>query len=368
MAKSVRQMKIRRRPVILSHSINSGCNLRCVFCDEWKKTPRTGNDIGNDIGNDSSNDNSNDSSKDIGNDLASSGKDPSFEDICKIIDLAADFGIGSYNAWSAEPLLRKDLPMIMKHAKSKGMKTFMITNGTLLQKRMNELEDVDYISVSVDGPTATREIRRGDFKTIIDGVSYASQSGLLNEPLLMNCVVSAKNLEEVADLARLAKELGNVKMAVEPIHLFQRIEGTDWDDLIIGPPQREAFTSLMNQLIEMKKEGYPLINSKTYLKQIRDRQAIQKCRVDRSILAIDSMNQMYNCRVLNEPLGNVIENSVFGDDEQIVTNGITEVWNKTKTKRKEMIKNCEGCRFFGYAELTLMNNYNAESFYGYDWL
>jgi len=343
MAKSIRQMKIRRRPVILSHSVNSGCNLRCVFCDEWKKNPRTDN-------------------------LAPSVKDPSFEDVCQVIDLAADFGIGSYNAWSAEPLLRKDLPMIMKYAKSKGMKTFMITNGTLLQKRMDELKDVDYISVSVDGPTATREIRGADFDTIIKGVSYASQSGLLNEPLLMNCVISAKNLDEVADLARLAKELGNVKMAVEPIHLFQRIDGTDWDDLIIGPSQREAFVSLMNRLIEMKKEGYPLINSKTYLKQIRDGQTIKKCRVDQSILAIDSMNQMYNCRVLNEPLGNVIENSAFDDNGQIITNGITEVWNKTKTKRQEMIKNCEGCRFFGYAELTLMNNYNAESFYGYEWL
>ncbi|MCL2549366.1 MAG: radical SAM protein [Methanimicrococcus sp.] len=339
--------------MIISHSVNSGCNLRCVFCDEWKKNTRTGAD-----GADGTD----------GDVLVSSGKDPSFEDICKIIDLAADFGIGSYNAWSAEPLLRKDLPMIMKYAKSKGMKTFMITNGTLLKKRMNELKDVDYLSVSVDGPSATREIRRTDYEAIIDGVRYASESGLLNEPLLMNCVISSKNTEEVADLARFAKELGNVKMAVEPIHLFQRIGETDWDDLIIGPAQQEAFVSLMNQLIGMKKEGYPIINSKTYLKQIRDGQAIKNCRVDQSILAIDSLNQMYNCRIFNEPLGNAIENSVFDGGGQIITNGIADVWNKTKAKRKEMIRNCEGCRFFGYAELTLMNNYNIESFYGYEWL
>ncbi|MCL2863761.1 MAG: radical SAM protein [Methanimicrococcus sp.] len=343
MAKSVRQMKVRRRPAILSHSVNSGCNLRCVFCDEWKKNTLPDGSI-------------------------SSSKDPSFEDICKIIDLAADFGIGSYNAWAAEPLLRKDLPEIMKYAKSKGLKTFMITNGILLKKRMNELIDVDYISVSVDGPTATREIRRTDYEAIIDGVRYASESGLLNQPLLINCVISAKNLNEVADLAHFSKELGNVKMAVEPIYLFQRMNETDWDDLIIGPAQREKFVSLMNQLIKMKKEGYPLINSKTYLKQIRDGKAIRNCRVDKSILAIDQLNNMYNCRIHNKPLGDVIENSVFGENNEIIKNGITGVWNKTKQERKEMIKNCEGCKFFGYAELTLMNNYNIESFYGYDWL
>ncbi|MBZ3935313.1 radical SAM protein [Methanimicrococcus blatticola] len=345
MAKSAWQMKIRRRPVTISHTVNSGCNLRCVFCDEWKKSLKT-------------------------DDESVSRREPSFEEVCKIIDLAVDFGIGSYNAWSTEPFLRKDLPDIMKYAKSKGMKTFTITNGLLLKKRMHELKDVDYISVSVDGPTATREIRGADYEMILDGIRYASQSGLLNEPLLMNCVISRKNLDEVEDLLRFAKDLGNVKMAVEPLYVFQRMGDTDWDDLSIGEAQQEKFVSLMNTLIDMKKKGYPLINSKTYLKQIRDGKNIKNCRVDRGILAVDHHSNMYNCRIHNKPLGNVIEESVFDNenDEKIVQNGITKVWNQTKKERKEMIQNCEGCRFFGYAELTLMNNYNIESFYGYEWL
>lgn len=344
MAKSAWQMKVRRRPVTLSHSVNSGCNLRCVFCDEWKKNLQTGSDS------------------------ISLRREPSFEEVCRIIDLAVDFGIGSYNAWSTEPLLRKDLPEIMAHAKSKGMKTFTITNGTLLKKRMSDLKDVDYISVSVDGPTATREIRGADYEVILNGIRYASESGFLNEPLLMNCVISAKNLDEVAELARFAKELGNVKMAVEPIYLFKRIGETDWDDLMLGPVQRERFTALMDQLIDMKKQGYPLINSKTYLRQIRDGKVIRNCRVDCGILAIDHLNNMYNCRIHNKPLGNVLDHSVFDGNGQIVRNGIATVWNDTKKERKEMIQNCEGCQFFGYAELTLMNNYNPESFYGYEWL
>ena len=336
-------MKFLKRPTILSHSVNSRCNLRCIFCDEWKKSLSSSS-------------------------FSPSSSDPSFEEICKIIDLAAGFGIGSYNAWSTEPLLRKDLPEIMTYAKSKGMKTFTITNGTLLKKRMAELKNVDYISVSVDGPTATREIRGADYDSILDGIRYASESGLLNQPLLMNCVISSKNLDEVIDLVHFAKDLGNVKVAVEPIYLFQRIGDTDWNDLLIGKDRQEQFVSLMNQLIVLKKEGYPLINSKTYLKQIRDGKAIKKCRVDRGILAIDHYHQLYNCRIHNKPLGNVLENSVFNDNGKIIQNGIADVWKKTKAERKNMIQNCDGCQFFGYAELTLMNNYNIESFYGYDWL
>lgn len=345
-------MKIRKRPVTVSHSVNSGCNLRCVFCDEWKKN------LGKDDFSDSS-----------GSDSGSpTSRDPSFEDVCKIIDLSVDFGIGSYNAWSTEPLLRKDLPEIMKYAKSKGMKTFMITNGTLLKKRIHELKDVDYISVSVDGPTATRDIRGADYETIIEGIRYASEGGFLNEPLLMNCVISGKNLDEVSDLLRFAKDLGNIKMAVEPIYTFKRMDETDWGGLSIRNDQKDRFVSLMNELIDMKKQGYPLINSKTYLKQIRDGKFIRNCRVDRGILAIDHHNNLYNCRIHNNPLGNVLENSVFSEDGKVIQNGILKVWNSSKKERKNMIQNCEGCQFFGYAELTLMNNYNIESFYGYEWL
>ncbi|WP_316558615.1 radical SAM protein [Methanimicrococcus hongohii] len=358
-------MKVRRRPVTISHSVNSGCNLRCVFCDEWKKNLVERGDL--DAASDSASGSAVDSPA-AGSAISSALRDPSFEDVCKIIDLAVDFGIGSYNAWSTEPLLRKDLPEIMKYAKSKGMKTFMITNGTLLKKRIHELEDVDYISVSVDGPTSTREIRGTDYDVIADGIRYASENGFLNEPLLMNCVISGKNLGEVTDLLRFAKELGNVKMAVEPLYTFKRMGDTDWDDLIIRDEQKPQFVSLMNELIDLKKQGYPLINSKTYLKQIRDGKLIRNCRVDCGILAVDHHNDLYNCRIHNKPLGNVIENSVFDESGKIIENGITKVWNQTKKERKEMIRNCEGCQFFGYAELTLMNNYNIESFYGYEWL
>jgi len=190
----------------------------------------------------------------------------------------------------------------------------------------------------------------------------------LNRPLLMNCVISNKNLDEVTDLLSFAKNLGNVKMAVEPLYVFKRMGETNWDDLIIGADRQEEFKNLLDTLIRLKKEGYPLINSKTYLRQIRDGKPIRNCRVDRGILAVDHHSNLYNCRIHNGVLGNVLEQSVFDENGKIVQNGIEKIWNQTKKERKELIQCCEGCQFFGYAELTLMNNYNLESFYGYEWL
>ena len=126
------QIRVRKRPFVLSHGVNAQCNMRCKFCEYWKKA----------------------------------GKEPTKEEIFKLLDDARDFGIGVYNAWTVEPLLRKDLPQIMAYAKKIGMITSMVTNGKLLYERAEELVDVDYLSVSVDGVESYKEIRRMDFKKL----------------------------------------------------------------------------------------------------------------------------------------------------------------------------------------------------------
>jgi len=133
------QIRVRKRPFVLSHGVNASCNMRCKFCEYWKKT----------------------------------GEEPPREEIFKLLDDAREFGIGVYNAWTVEPLLRQDLPQIMAHAKGIGMITSMVTNGKLLYERAEELVDVDYLSVSVDGVDSYKEIRRMDFETLLKGLKKA---------------------------------------------------------------------------------------------------------------------------------------------------------------------------------------------------
>ena len=66
----------------------------------------------------------------------------STQEIFKMLDEARSFGIGVYNAWTVEPLLRDDLPKILRHAKSLGFITSLITNGRLLLQRAKELPDL----------------------------------------------------------------------------------------------------------------------------------------------------------------------------------------------------------------------------------
>ncbi|NLI62501.1 MAG: radical SAM protein [Methanosarcinaceae archaeon] len=318
LAHSLYQMLVRKRPIAISHSVNSNCNLRCSFCNQWQNPE----------------------------------KDISFEEVCNIIDMAYDFGIRVYNAWSAEPLLRKDLPDIMKYAKSRGMTTMMITNGKLLKKRAFELVDIDYVSVSIDGPSATEKIRGLNYDELVSNIKYVIESGVLNNPILMNVVVSSQNVYDIEDLVLFAKDTGS-RISVEPVHMLQGADTSVIKSLSLSDSERRY---VFSKLLEMKKQGYPIIHSKTYLKRAIENKRKINCCINQSILGIDHKGNLYNCRVHEKPLGNILEK------------GLKTVWDESSAQRKNICNKCPGCLFFGYAENNLLLNYNIESLFGYEWM
>ncbi|HWQ44748.1 MAG TPA: radical SAM protein [Methanosarcina barkeri] len=321
-SKALWQIRVRKRPFVLSHGVNARCNMRCTFCEYWKKT----------------------------------GEEPAKEDVFKLLDDAREFGIGVYNAWTVEPLLRKDLPQIMAHAKKIGMVTSMVTNGKLLYERAEELENVDYLSVSVDGVKSYKEIRRMDFETLLKGLKKAIEIRKLQKqknPILMNCVLTGKNLDDIETLILLAKKL-RVKVSFEPVHEFPGISEEIWNE--IGIRDTEKFRSTVDRIIELKKQRYPIINSNTYLRMVRDREMDYRCRASGIILNVTHDGTLETCRAQNEPLGNVM------------WDGFESVWENSEERRKEIVHNCKGCLFFGYTENSLMQSFNPEVLMHYEWM
>lgn len=320
-ARALWQIRVKKRPFVLSHGVNARCNMRCGFCEYWKET----------------------------------GPEPAREEVFKLLEDAKAFGIGVYNAWTTEPLLRKDLPEIMAHAKKLGLITSMVTNGKLLYERAGELKDVDFLSVSVDGIKNYEEIRKMKFETLLKGIKKARDVREMQNkgPILMNCVLSGKNLDDIEGLIELAKELG-VKISFEPVHEFPGIASETWND--IGIRDEEKFRRTVDRIIEMKKEGYPIINSRTYLRMVRDRDMAYKCRASGVIINVTHDGTAEACRVQHEPLGNVMRD------------GFEKVWKESAGRREELVENCEGCLFFGYTENSLMQSFRPEVILNYEWM
>ena len=314
-ARALWQMRIRKRPFVLSHGINARCNLSCRFCEYWRRQ----------------------------------GPEMSTPQILAMLDEARDFGIGVYNAWTVEPLLREDLPEILRHAKSLGLTTSLITNGLLLRKRAKDLQDLDLLSVSVDGIKSYKELRGIDLEPILDGILEARRAG---HEVLMNCVISGRNLRELDDLVHLAESLG-CWISFEPMHESSGIDDRVWGSLAI----RDVFAYEMavDRLIELKKSGAPIINSLSYLKIIKDLEPRFKCHASDIILHVASDGTIGTCRVHQEAVGNVAD-------------GLARAWEASLEKRRKIVDECEKCLFFGYVENSLLYEFVPEVMRHYEWM
>jgi MoaA/NifB/PqqE/SkfB family radical SAM enzyme len=270
-------------------------------------------------------------------------------EIFHMLDDARSFGIGVYNAWTAEPLLRPDLLDILRYAKRLGLITSLVTNGKLLANRISGLKDLDYLSVSVDGIDSYQELRGMDLQPVLEGIKAAKAAG---HQILMNCVISQKNLHELDDLVRLAKELG-VYISFEPINESPQIAKEVWDELGIKDVPR--YERAVQSLIDQKRAGAPIINSETYLKMIKSLKPGFRCHASEIILHVASDGTIENCRCLKEPLGKVSQ-------------GISSVWSSSKEKRKKMVEDCPRCLFFGYAENSLLYDMVPEVIAHYQWM
>ena len=270
-------------------------------------------------------------------------------EIFRMLDDARSFGIGVYNAWTAEPLLRSDLPDILRYAKGLGLMTSLITNGKLLARRVHELGDLDYLSVSVDGIDCYKEIRGTDLQEVLEGIKAAKAAG---HQILINCVISGKNVDEIEDLVHLAEELGTW-ISFEPINESQRIASEVWEEL--GIKDLPKYKKTVDRLIELKMAKAPIINSVTYLRMIRSLKPDFRCHAGDIILHVTADGTIEGCRSQKVPLGRV-------------SDGFTNVWKASLEKRKRIVDDCEGCLFFGYVENSLLYDMVPEVMAHYEWM
>ncbi len=169
------------RPIdYLRLSVTDRCNLRCIYC------------------------------------MPSGGVLPSkyseilkYEEIIRIVEIAAGLGVGKVRLTGGEPLRRKNIAFLISSIKKiAGIDDLsMTTNGILLEKYSEEIAaaGLDRINVSIDSIDADRygEITRGgDLATVLRGVDAAKKAGL--HPVKINMVpMRGINDDEILDFARL---------------------------------------------------------------------------------------------------------------------------------------------------------------------
>jgi cyclic pyranopterin phosphate synthase len=165
-------------------SVTDRCNIRCTYCmpESVQFLPR----------------------KDL----------LTFEEIERVVRVAASLGIDKVRLTGGEPLVRRDLPrLVARIAEIPGIKDVgLTTNGILLGPMARALRDagLERINVSLDtmDPARFRELTRRDgWEQVIEGILAARAAGF--DPVKLNALaIKGVTEEDVVPLARFAREHG----------------------------------------------------------------------------------------------------------------------------------------------------------------
>jgi MoaA/NifB/PqqE/SkfB family radical SAM enzyme len=250
------------------------CNLRCVYC--------------------------------------SSPYDPSEEmtagEWCAAFDGLKEAGTVRLSFLGGEPLVRKDLDVIIAHARRCGFACSLTTNGTLVPRRPEVVKQLQTLVVSLDGPREAHERQRGEgnFDEAIHAIEAARAWRV---PAKVNAVVSAENagtLDWLLDFCR------RERLPLS-INLMRSDDTGLWHDAAKHRLSDERVRDVVDQILEAKKTNpWILFSNSTYRNARqwndfrRDRLTVAEagehfpgppCSAGRFHASIHSDGRLYPCRL-----------------------------------------------------------------------
>ena len=144
-----------------------------------------------------------------------------FEEITRLARLFVDHGVRKVRLTGGEPLVRKDLPVLVKMlAEIPGLDLTLTTNGSLLERQAQALKDAGLKRVSVSLDSLDNEVFKAmndvDFPVdrVIRGMEAAASVGLT--PVKVNMVVKrGLNEDSILPMARFFREKGYILRFIE---------------------------------------------------------------------------------------------------------------------------------------------------------
>ena len=145
----------------------------------------------------------------------------SFEEITRLARIFASHGVQKIRLTGGEPLVRKDLPLLVKMlAEIAGLDLTLTTNGSLLERQAQALKDAGLkrVSVSLDSldDETFKAMNDVDFPVdkVIRGMDAAARVGLT--PVKVNMVVKrGLNESSILPMARFFREKGYILRFIE---------------------------------------------------------------------------------------------------------------------------------------------------------
>ncbi len=178
----------------------------------------------------------------------------------ELIDDLAQFGSPVILFSGGEPTMRKDLPELAMHARDKGMRAVISTNGTLIDEKMAKvLKDIglSYVGVSLDGMRETNDKFRGvpgAFDAALQGMRNCRKEGI---KVGLRFTINKKNAQDIPAIFDLLEEEGIPRVCF--YHLVYAGRGSKLvEEDLSHEESRRVVDLIMDKTKEMHDKGFPM--------------------------------------------------------------------------------------------------------------
>jgi len=315
-------LKFQKGPLFVNWDITGKCNARCIFCDRWKTTK---------------------------NELSTKEK-------LEIIKKLGKSGVWFLSLCGGEPLLTKDLELILKEIKKHGMLLNISTNGLLLREKMKLLiKYTDFITVSIQ--SADPKIhdfmlgQKNSFERTLKGIKVLKVKRKNKKPKVYGRVVlNSKSLMELREILNFWRKYVD-EIFLQPICENKKMLFKAPFNLKILSKHKKYFKDFYQLLREFKCDNmYNQLVPLYIFKKHRLREEI-RCFSTFFFLTLDEKGNVYSCSARRKRLGNLLEKS------------LTEILNSERTKkfRRKLKKNKKRC--FCWHSGSMLNVYLSKFFF-----
>lgn len=213
---------------------------------------------------------------------------------------------GRLNLTGGEPLTHPKLFDILHEARARGMRTGVLTNGTLIgewEARRLKASGVDYVQVSLDGCEKTHDrIRgKGSFDRAVNGIIALRSQGIFTS---VSFTAQRQNQHELAGLARYCDALGADKL------WFDRVvipADEDEEQLTLSAPE---FQRLCRTAARLNRRGKVFCGRSLQFLPCKNK-LIYHCAAGENLLIVLANGDVMPCRRLPVVLGNVHETDLL---------------------------------------------------------
>jgi MoaA/NifB/PqqE/SkfB family radical SAM enzyme len=201
------------------------------------------------------------------------------EKIEKIVNNLKKIGVGVVLLTGGEPLMRKDLDIIVEAFKSRGMDVRMQTAGLFSKKDLiKKCVDSGAFDINISLDSLDEKLSdkinglKGSWRNAIKTIAYASRTFPKKKSLCaLGCVLSPYNIDEIELILKFATKIG-WWLSLVPVHVNNDEMSLNFrsQDKSFNFDKKSLIkvSKLIKKLKEMKKDGYLLFDSDDYLDSV----------------------------------------------------------------------------------------------------